>query len=486
MIPLHIGVHPPTHWDDIEVRQREHGEDAGRYLRDQRRPPVASTSVDWVALGFDPRWVGDDAAECVVAIEPGIYHDQGAEEFERFIRGAERRDELALVVTTLHDTTKVQTPLSRMFASADVSGSLSGWNCSIDGTMLGNGVRVQLAVSLRGADKDLALRLVNEELRWWTLELSGSQMYNPGTGEQRTYPAVGVIEPILETALGETVVGAWVSPDGRERRYILPADVEWTMVADWVAEQCIPEYNPAAIRRHRRMEQVPVELMTRAEELATLELDRFETETEERRTALISALALAREAADSMRHSLLYGRGDELVSAVAEVLRGAGVTVVVLDEELGGTKNADLLCSLGPRRRLVEVKSVGGAASESLYSALLRHLDTWGSFGRREEIDAGVLVLNHEHKREPGQRNRQPYTRPEFLASQQHPVVTSLDTFDAWRVDDFELVRSLFFGGVEDRPSPSVEAMKDSVAEANEVVPRSRWWRRGSPTGRKG
>ena len=51
-----------------------------------------------------------------------------------------------------------------------------------------------------------------------------------------------------------------------------------------------------------------------------------------------------------MREGLLYGTGTPLVSAVRSVLEWAGVTVVDLDDRLGGTKNADLLCTFGDPR----------------------------------------------------------------------------------------------------------------------------------------
>lgn len=478
VIPLHLGVRPPSYWDDVEARQRKYGDDASPFLRELRRPSVASHEFDWTAFGFDPRWVGDDSAECVVAVEPGTYHDDGADEFGRFIQGAERRGETAVVVTTLSEPPKSVVP-GFGFARHDASGALSSWNTYIYGTKLGGGARVQIVPGLRGADRDLALRLVNEDLQWWTLELSGSRLYSPGMGEERIYPAAGVIEPLLESALGETVVGVWLSPDGVERRYVVPADVDWAMVADWLVVQALPELNPAAMRRYRRLEHVPSYLMTADEERAATSLAEFEAETASRRIELERDVATARAAADTMRHDLLYGRGDVLVTAVVAVLRNAGIHVVKLDDALGGTKSADLLCSLGPRRRLVEVKSVGGGASESLYAALLRHLDSWRETPGRQSVEGGVLVLNHEHKKDPAERSRVPYTRREFVMSQREAVVTSLDLFDAWRRADAERVRSLFFGaGAGFAGGSPVEATQAAKRTSEDPVQRRKWWPR--------
>jgi hypothetical protein len=90
-IPVHVGSQPPEYWDDIEARQRQHGDDAAPYLRDKRRPSVANPAIDWGAHGFEPRWVGYDTADCSVALQPNIYSSQGADEFARFRQGAEAR-----------------------------------------------------------------------------------------------------------------------------------------------------------------------------------------------------------------------------------------------------------------------------------------------------------------------------------------------------------------------------------------------------------
>jgi hypothetical protein len=74
-IPVHVGSEPLDHWDDIEARQRQFGEEAAPWLQKQRRPTIASATLDWAALGFTQtelaerlgvsfatvnRWEGDD------------------------------------------------------------------------------------------------------------------------------------------------------------------------------------------------------------------------------------------------------------------------------------------------------------------------------------------------------------------------------------------------------------------------------------------
>jgi hypothetical protein len=67
------------------------------------------------------------------------------------------------------------------------------------------------------------------------------------------------------------------------------------------------------------------------------------------------------------------------------------VTVVDLDDQLGGTKNADLVCSYGRRARLVEVKSASGNAPERAYEDLVRHLREWERLPGSTPVEAARL-----------------------------------------------------------------------------------------------
>ncbi len=102
-IPVHVGSEPLDHWDDIEARQRQFAEEAAPWLQKHRRPAGASPTLDWAALGFEPRWVGFDTADCAVALQPSIFSGHGANEFDRFRRGAESRGETALVISPVGD-----------------------------------------------------------------------------------------------------------------------------------------------------------------------------------------------------------------------------------------------------------------------------------------------------------------------------------------------------------------------------------------------
>jgi hypothetical protein len=459
-IPVLAGAEPPEHWDDIEARQREHGEQAAPWLRSQRRPAIAKPDLDWSAFGFEPRWVGSDTAACVVALQPSIYAGHGADEFARFRQGAAGRCETALVISPIGDLDGESRDVRSVFGPPASSVTVGQTHTNVNGRLLGKEASVRLAADLGDADGDLARRLLScsQALRWRSLSLSGAVLESINGRQQ--YPAEGALSPILETELGEPVVAVWVSPDYVERRYIVPVETPWPLLLDWLREQAVPEFVPEAMHRARRQLGTEVHLMSRAERAARSALGELEADYIARKKELEHQLEDVVAAASTIREGLLYGTGQRLVDAVSSVLKWAGITVVDLDEKLGGTKNADLLCTYRERSRLVEVKSAGGSAPERAYQDLVRHLREWPSLPESVPVDGGALILNHEHRSAPGDRTRRPYSRPEFLAAQAEPVIPTLSLFDAWREEDPETIRRLLFvstfESIDEAPSREV------------------------------
>jgi hypothetical protein len=499
-IPVQVGSEPYTYWDDIEARQEQHGDDAAPSLSVARRPPLAEPGLDWERLGFEPRWIGDDTADCVAALQPSAFSSQGADEFKRFRQGASSRGELALVVSMIgvdreSDAGRgLLTPAGRRLLSPyDDHILLGGLMCSIASRPLGRGARVQLGDGLGDADRDLGLRLTNCQpgLSWSVVKLQGTQAESV-YGSQH-YPPVGRIDPILLTPLGETVVGAWVSPDDKERRYVLPAGTPWEVVLEWLAQKALPEYAPTAMRRARAPIAWPPELMTRREREASEALKKLEQDYRSRRDDLQAALSKAREDADQIRDGLLYGTGKRLVETVALVLERAGIRAVDLDAMLGGTRNADLLCTYEGRSRLIEVKSSAGSPGERLYSDLLRHLREWPSLPEATTVDGGALILNHEYNKDPLDRSPEPYTRPEFLASQTEPILATRKLFEAWRDERWDRIQAAIFGPDAETPqsggSRQTHGGESPAPKSGPVagkVTSRRWWRRLMSLGRSG
>ena len=99
-------------------------------------------------------------------------------------------------------------------------------------------------------------------------------------------PAQGSLKSIIETELGEPVVAAWVSPDGIERRYVVPFEAPWPVLLKWLLEQGLPEFLPGAMRRARRQLARDNTTMTRRERDARSDLVELETAYAARRADL--------------------------------------------------------------------------------------------------------------------------------------------------------------------------------------------------------
>lgn len=432
LVPVHVGSDPPESWDTIEIRRRMAGEYASAWVRD--RPTIADPGIDWAAIGIDPRWIGFDTADCVAALAPSTLANRGSGEFARFRQGASSRRETAIVISPLTDRPSLSDLIGAFYES------------TITGRPLGLGAKVRRAANLGGADRQLALRLLssNVTLHWQRLSLAGA-VYE-GVQQRVAYPPQGTLVPIVETELGEPVVAVWVSPDEMERRYVLPAESPWPLLLSWLIEQALPEFVPGAIRRSRRLLSTDDTLRTRRERDARQALTDLDAEHGARRAVLEKELAAAEAAASSLREALLYGSSKQLVNAVSAVLAMAGVSVTNVDTMLRGTKNADLLCTYDGRSLLVEVKSATGSASEVAYQDLIRHLREWPHLPGAIPVEGGALVINHQTRTVPEERSPRPYPRPEFLDAQTEPIVTTLDLVNAWRDENWSVVRHLLFG----------------------------------------
>lgn len=275
---------------------------------------------------------------------------------------------------------------------------------------------------------------------------------------------------LLVSAVGEVVAAVWVSPDERLRHYVIPWLPSWKIVLEWLAQQAIPEFVPSAVRRvHTNLGEDPA-LQTEAEKSALAARVELDEQYRIQREQLDQTLHEARAAADEVRFDLLYSRSKPLEDAVAAVLTDAGMTVVPLDSDLKNTASADLLVSYQARRRLVEVKSESGNASEKLVGDARKHLDTWSGLRPDVEVEGVSLIINHQIKSYPADRSDQAYTRPEFVESLTIPVTTTTVLFDAWRRRDLDAIRTAVFGAATPHPDhPAVEPESQPAV----AVPRS-------------
>ena len=407
----------------------------------QQRSQLAKPGIAWAALGVDPRWAGMETSDCAAALEPGIYHNQGASERDRYIAGASNRGETALLISTIGDVNGTRrNPLSVY----DASVSLSLESGSIDGRRLPAGAAVSLADNLNRADRDLALRLKNRPPgAWWTLHL-GSSRWTSGAGEPLgvTGPD-GNLTALLVDGLHDQVVAVWTSPQVDLRWYIIPDQTDWPTVIDWLVQQALPAYVPGALRRARSERHVDADLLTAGETVAIKALADLEEQYARDKAALEHQLHSATKEATAVRDGLLHGTGGDLVDAVRDVLTAAGFEVHDLDAELGGTKLADLLAAQGNSRCLIEVKSASGNASEGLVGDLQRHISTWPALQPAQPpVTHAALIVNHQCRQPPRERLGSVYTRAEFVSALSFPVLSAVQLFDWWRASDWPAIRN--------------------------------------------
>ncbi|MFE5964187.1 hypothetical protein [Streptomyces sp. NPDC056463] len=398
---------------------------------------------------------------------------------KRLLAGARQRGEIALVLAVIGQVNEDRTHNSLW--SGDASVNVGDLFTSVGGQRLPAGTRPQIAPDLSGADRDLAIRLLTrpEGSPWWSLHLRGVHLERGDGSGSEDHPAEGALDPILVDALGDPVVAAWTSPAGSQRWYVIPDGTSWDNVLGWLVHRALPEYVPGALRRARSPYFVDPDLQSVGEQTARQTLDNLEAQYADEKRQLERTLREAKEKAEPVRYGLLYGSGSELVNAVAQVLADAGMHTVDLDEQLGGTKSADLLVSAeGMSARLVEVKGVSGPAQEHLVGHLQRHLETWPQLQPDEPVSDGVLIVNHQHKLHPSERTAEVYSRPEFVASLESlpvKVISTVELFNWWRAEDWTAIRTAVLGDAATSWRPAAPTSPEQSPSA----PRRRWWTGG-------
>ena len=428
---VHVGIEGPGVWEQREAAAFSPGVGLRGRARLQR-PELANPDFPWKALRVEPRFIGSESVDCVAALQPNIFYGHGSEELNRYLRGAATRGETALLVSMIgEDEPRSLNPL----ATHDTDILLPGDHGSIAGRRLPDGAVGQHAVDLDSTDRDLALRLLSRPSgsAWWAIEPGTLHaIRGDGTGEKFHSPS-GVFKPILVNEIGEAMAGVWIPEEEDWRWYVVPRGNDWRQLIDWMILRVVPEYVPAAQRRVRTAEPLDDALLTGTELTARAALDEFEGTVEEQRAELVGRLTSAQDEANDVRSGLLYGTSRELVGAVKSVLEAAHIVTEDLDETLGVGMSGDLLVAIADKYWLVEVKSASGNAGEALMDDLQRHVRTWPELNRPETLSGGTLIVNHQHRLPPLERQATVYTRAEFVASLPSPVVPALALFAWWR-----------------------------------------------------
>ncbi|MBE8477480.1 hypothetical protein [Streptomyces justiciae] len=447
-IPLHIdGELPAPPAPDVI------GTSAGAGRRPA--PAVRLGRVDWAALGVEPRWKGQETGDCPAVFSPVRGPATGLEPYKRYAAGARQRGETALVVACIGAGERRHNVFSGTVAPGIHLPHRYG---SISANPLPLGVSPALGDGLDHAEHDLGARLLNRPPgTWFRLTYRRESGFSrPGVARVWPPPGEGELRPILVDGLGDPVAGVWVPEGGGARWFVVPHGTDQRLLVEWLVQRALPAYVPGALTRARSTLVRDPAFATDAEARLVEAIDEEQRAHERRQTEMQQQLAALRAVADPLRDGLLFGTGRPLEDAVHDVLVAAGATVTRLDDVFG-TKSADLLAEYGGRRVLVEVKSANNRPPQSLPDKLLKHLNTWPGLTGTEPVDGGVLVVNHQIKLPPAQRDTEVYTDRAFADALTVPVVGSVRLFNWWRHEDWEAVRNAVFGDTD-------------VAQAHEIA----------------
>src|SRR5207249_3240698 len=126
-----------------------------------------------------------------------------------------------------------------------------------------------------------------------------------------------------------------------------------------------------------------------------------------------------------------------------------------LDETFGSGRSSDLLATIDRHCWLVEARAAVGSPSESSIFDVVKHLRTWPKLGRPEVLEAGVLVLNHNHRQTPAARPPVAYRRPEFVKSLGDlgvTVISAVQLCQWWAAEDYDRMRAAVTGSPAQYP----------------------------------
>ncbi|MHC3392246.1 hypothetical protein ACLQ2E_22700 [Streptomyces lavendulocolor] len=446
-IPLHIVGEPPAP-PAPDVLGTSAG--PGR----QPAPAVRPGAVDWAALGVEPRWKDQETGDCAAVLSPVCGPATGLEPYKRYAAGARQRGETALVVACIGAGERRHNVFSGTVAPGV---HLPPYYGSIAANPLPVGVSPEIADGLDHAEHDLGTRLINRPPDTWfrLTYLKDSSSSRPGVARMWPPPGEGELRPILVDGLGAPVAGVWVPAGGGARWFVVPHGTDQRLLVEWLVQHALPAYAPGALTRARSPLLRDPEFATDAEARLVETIAEEQSAHERRQTELQQQLTELRAVADPLRDGLLFGTGRPLEDAVHDVLVTAGAAVTRLDDVFG-TKSADLLAEYGGRRVLVEVKSANNRAAQSLPDKLLKHLNTWPGLPGTEPVDGGVLVVNHQIKLHPAQRDTEVYTDRAFADALTVPVIGSARLFDWWRREDWDAVRHVVFGDTGGAQPPEI------------------------------
>jgi len=90
-------------------------------------------------------------------------------------------------------------------------------------------------------------------------------------------------------------------------------------------------------------------------------------------------------------------------------------------------------------------------------------------------VTSGTLIVNHQHKFEPAQRDAEVYTRKEFVDALDVTVLGTRQLFEWWRIQDWAAVHTAVLGN---DTTTAASTPADTQAPVAPAAGRGRGWRR--------
>jgi hypothetical protein len=214
-LPVLVGHPPPDRRDEVDfyekIRLLQAPESA--ISANRLRPQLADPGFDWAGVGLEPRWLGEESADCVAALNLPL--DRGAQdELDRLATGCALREETAPVIHSVGELSGPTFDTSKGLLGRGTSKMLPGEAGLLIARELPVGASVDLAADLDPADRDLALRIRNSHTKsaggWVGLEIGGFSLERTDSSEY--VEPTAVLRPLLVTAVGDVAAAVWDAP----------------------------------------------------------------------------------------------------------------------------------------------------------------------------------------------------------------------------------------------------------------------------------
>lgn len=151
LVPVHVAVYDPAPMEEEPDPQ------AVDYAPKLVAASAKYAGISWTKHGAEPRWLDTDTGTCAAAINPS-FSGRGADEFDRFLSGADLRGEPGLIIATMGTADDDDDRGWSVFGRPGGRVDFRHFSGAIVGERLLAEAEVSLAPGLNATDRDLGLR----------------------------------------------------------------------------------------------------------------------------------------------------------------------------------------------------------------------------------------------------------------------------------------------------------------------------------------